>query len=119
MARPAPLTGEIFPVLLRSRIRIHQALKTMAQTSITLTTDEAGSVVSIMSDTRSLSIVRDAGASENTSTFLVAHSTYDGEMRPGRSTLRAQRVNRLRQAIVRGDYRADPRRIAIKLLKRS
>jgi anti-sigma28 factor (negative regulator of flagellin synthesis) len=73
-----------------------------------------------MSDTRILSIVRDAAAPTNTSTLVVISSTYNGKVvRPEQRPLRAQQVNRLRQAIVRGDYQADPRRIAMKLLKRS
>ena len=72
-----------------------------------------------MSDTRSLNIVRDAAASEITSTMAVACSGDDSGMRPGGRALRAKQVNRLKQAVVSGAYQADPRRIAIKLLKRS
>lgn len=71
-----------------------------------------------MSDTRSLIIVSDAATSEKTSTFVIAHSDYDGKVRQGRRALRAQQVNRLKKAIVSGDYQANARRIAKKLLMR-
>jgi anti-sigma28 factor (negative regulator of flagellin synthesis) len=72
-----------------------------------------------MSDTRSLSIVRDAAASAKRSTFIVTCSGYDGEVGPGGRALRAQQVHRLKRAVVSGEYQADPLRIAVKLLKRS
>jgi anti-sigma28 factor (negative regulator of flagellin synthesis) len=71
-----------------------------------------------MSDTRSLNIVRDAAAPELTSTMAVAYSADNGGQRPRERALRSQQVNRLKQAVVSGDYQADPGRIATKLLKR-
>lgn len=71
-----------------------------------------------MSDTRTLTIVRGAGASKNTPKPLVTHSSPDRKLCRGRTPIGDDQLIRLRRAIVGGDYQIDAQRIAVKLLKR-
>lgn len=97
---------------------VMKILKTVTNASITLTTADADPDCINMSDTRTLTIVRGAAASENAPTPLVTYSAPDRKQCRGRPSVGEDQIIRLRRAIVGGDYHIDPRRIAVKLLKR-